>query len=530
VLFGAEANNQLKSGFDKMARLLAVTLGPTGGLVLSQPATGSQPAVLTDAATIARQLLALPNRAEDVGAMLLRNVVWRMHEKAGDGCATTAVLAQAILHQAHRYVAAGGNATSLRRGIDRAALAASAALQQMARPIQASDDLILVAQGVTGDLELSKVLGRVFARLGPEAYVTIEDYVAPYLHAHYYEGGRWSGRLASAYFITDTTKRRAMQPDCHVALFAGEVGDLDDLRPLLDIVMGSERHRLFLAAHEIKGAALTTLVANHQAGTLPAISVELRRVGTQRQADFDDLAALTGATVLSTETGRSLRHVRAVDLGTACQAEADADEVIIIGDGSHAHTVAEQAALLRGRMAPLEPDQEAWNEVRFRLARLSGQVAKLMIGAHTETERNVIRHKAEKALRALPIALREGVVAGGGVAYLDAIPAVRRVEASGDEAWGVEIVARALEEPFRRIVSNSGVASPSAMLAKAQWAGPGHGFDVESEQTTDMYEAGILDAVGVLRHALEIAVSGAVMALTTETIVLKKSPETSVEP
>lgn len=500
------------------------------GAILSSPATGSRPEMITDAATIARRMLALPHRAEDVGAMILRNLVWRMHLKAGDGCATAAVLAQAILRQAYRFRAAGANAMSLQKGINQATAVACHALWQMARPLTNPDDLVLLAQGVTNDLNLSRVLGEIFAHFGPDAYVIIEDYAAPYLERVYYPGGRWDGQLASPYLITEDTARRAIQHDCQVALYNGDISTLDELRPLLDRVAQTDRRRLLLVAREIRGPALSMLIANHQAGRLPVVAAGLRRPGERGQADFDDLATLTGATVLSPETGRPLASIRDVDLGSAARVEADAEELIVVGDGRNPETISAQVAALRSRLERLSPNDEAWDDLRFRLARLRGQIARLMIGAYTETERGVIRQKAEKALRTLPVALRQGIVPGGGVAYLDAIPAVQQIETEGDEARGIAIVAGALVEPFLRIARNAGVSSPAALLDEARRRGPGVGYDVQTETICDMYAAGVIDAAGVVVQALEVAVSGAMMALTTEAIVLKAHPETSYEP
>ncbi len=530
VLRSPEADTSLKRGFDTLARLLAVTLGPTQGIVLSDSVKDTKPELLSDAATIARRVLALPQRAEDVGAMLLRNLVWRMHLKAGDGSATAAVLAQSILDQAYRYKAAGANAMLLRRGLEQAALAAVEALRQMARPVEDEEDLIKVAETITAEPDLSLILGEMFDILGPEAYITIEDYVAPYLEREYQEGGRWGGRLTSPYLITEPTTRRAILTDCRVALFAGPVSEVSDLQPLLELVARTEARRLVLVAHEVKGVALTTLVANHQQKKIQAIAVELRRPASLRRTDFEDLAVLTGAQVISPEIGRSLSTITAADLGTARRAEADADGLVVVGDQQHSVAVRRQIETLRARIEPLPEDDEALDELRFRLARLSGHVATLKIGAFTKVGRETMRQKANKVLRALPLAWREGVVPGGGLAYLNCIPAVRQVQAEGEEAWGANILARALEEPFRRIVGNAGLASPEVALAEAQRRGTGFGYDAMKGQIVPMAEAGILDAAGVLRLALQTAVSGAALALTTETIILKRRPETSMEP
>ncbi|MCI0478130.1 MAG: hypothetical protein L0Y55_17955, partial [Anaerolineales bacterium] len=464
------ATDPLKRGFDKIANLLAVTLGPTQGVILSKHETRAAPEILSDAATVARRIIALPDRAEDVGAMLARNLVWRQHLRAGDGCATTAVLAQAILRHARAYIAAGGNAMMLRRGIERAGRAAVDALKTMARPAK-TEQLARVAETITGDPKLSALLAEIFTKLGPEAHVTVEDYLAPYLERQYYEGGRFVGRLVSPYFITDSATRRANIADCHIALYAGAVSSIDDIEPLLKIVAETSWQQVALIAKEISGTALMTLVLNHQQGKLKILAAELRENESKRANDFDDLAALTGATILSLEPGRPLAKIDPSDLGAAPRVEADADELIVVAGEGEPEAIKKQIALLRARMDTLAESDDEIKDLKFRLARLNGQIAKLMIGAHTEAERNVIHQQAEKAIRALPLALREGVVPGGGVAFLNCIPAVRAVDARGDEAFGVQVIARALEEPFKRIAQNAGLDAPALLIADAQQRG-----------------------------------------------------------
>ncbi len=436
------ATAPLKRGFDKIANLLAVTLGPTQGVILSTHQTHAAPEILSDAATVARRIIALPNRAEDVGAMLARNLVWRQQTRAGDGCATTAVLAQAILNHAQRYIAAGGNAMMLRRGIERATRAAVDALKTMARPAR-TEELARVAETITGDPKLSAMLAEIFTKLGSDAHVTVEDYLAPYLERQYYEGGRFAGRLVSPYFITDSATRRSIIADCHVVLYAGTVSSLDDIEPLLKIVAGTRWQQIALIAKEISGTALMTLVLNHQQNKFKILAAELREKESKRANDFEDLAVLTGATIFSPETGRPLSQIEPSDLGAAPRVEADADELIVVAGEGDPKAIKKQLALLRARMDTLAESDEEIKDLKFRLARLQGQIAKLMIGAPTEAERTLIHQQAEKAIRALPMALREGVVPGGGVAFLNCIPAVRAIEATDDEAFGVQIIARA---------------------------------------------------------------------------------------
>lgn len=532
VLTKPQAGQSLKHGFDQLAQLLAITLGPTQGVILSHKPETTTLELLNDAATIARRMMALPDRGEDVGAMLLRHLVWRMHTRVGDGCATTAVLAQALLEGATRAVVAGANPMLLRRGIERAAAAATAAIAAQAQPVTDEETLVRVAEAITAEPDLALILGEIFDLLGPEGHVEIQDFIAPYLEREYLEGGRWDGGLASPYLATDPRTRRAVLTDCAVALFDGELHTVDDLGALLEALLRLEQKQVALIAREIKGEALTTLVVNHQRELLKVAAVELRTPGAQALPDFEDLAALTGATLLGGMTGRGLRSLKTADLGTARRIEAATEELIIVGAPACSETLRAQIEQLRARRATLPPgEEETRAQLTARLGRLTGRNAVLKIGAYTKPERDLQRSKAEKALQALPLALQEGVVPGGGVAYLDCIPAVRALEvADEDEAWGQKVVARALEAPFRCIVRNAGRADDGALLIEAQRRGPGYGFEVLKGEIVEMVTAGVLDAAGVLRAALETAVSGAVMALTTEVTVLHKKPRQSMEP
>ncbi len=543
VLPAPEAGRRLKRGFDQLARVLAVTLGPAQGNVLSyQPASRDEIEMLSDAATIARRVLQFPDRGEDVGAMLLRNLVWRVHTRVGDGCAATAVLAQSLLDQAHRAVAAGANPMVLRRGIDAAAQAALSALAAQAQPVTTEDDLIRVAHAITGDPDLSLVLGEMFHILGPEAHIDIKDYLAPYIEREYLEGGRWQGQLASPYLITDAVRRRAvvksLQGDRQipVVLIAGTLTTLDDLRPILACLSQLNSRKLVVIAEKITGVARQALVANHRQEKLYVVAAELKRAGDKLTADFEDLATLTGATIIGNIAGPPLQHLRPAYFGSAQRVEATADDLIVVGDRRHHSAVRARIATLRAHLEALpaaggKDEDRAREELQFRLARLAGQIGTLKIGAFTKTERKVKHQHAEKALRALPSALRKGVVPGGGVGYLNCIPAVDSVDVASDEAaWGQRIVARALEAPFRQIVHNVGKTEPSMALYEVRRRGPDFGYDAIADQVVAMREAGILDAVGVLHTALATAVSGAMMALTTEVTVLKRRPRTSLEP
>jgi chaperonin GroEL len=530
VLFGETVTQAFQRGFDQLGELLALTLGPTQGHILNWREVGGVESLLSSA-DIARRIVALPDSAANVGAMLMRNLAWRVHRRAGDGVATTAVLAQAILHAAARYVQAGGDLVAIRRGLERATRVASADIAAQAQTISADEEtLSRVAMTITRAPHLSLILGEMFDVLGPLAHITVEDYVAPYLDRAYYDGGRWVARLESPYLHTDTVGRRAVQDDCHVLIFAGRLQTFEAVAPLLKLMDRVERRKLLLVAHEVSGPALNALVINHQRHALGAIAVVLQRRADLRAIDMDDLALLTGATRFDADLGQTLERVTPGDLGRARRAEATNSALVVSGGGGSLVARRERIEALRERLASLPDLDEEGAELRLRLARLAGGVGVLQIGAYSKVERDQLHQQAERAIQALRLATAEGVVPGGGVAYLQAIPAVQQLarELDGDEAYGATILTLALEAPFCRIVHNRGTVDPPMALAELRREGTGGVYDVVAERIVPATD--LPDPAGVLRIALETAVSGAVLALSTSVLVLRRKPEYSSEP
>ncbi|HEX9439893.1 MAG TPA: TCP-1/cpn60 chaperonin family protein [Roseiflexaceae bacterium] len=534
VLLGLAARESLMRGFDTLARLLAITLGPAQRTILATSYQRAMPEALGEAATIARRFVAPPDSAENIGAMLLRNLVWRQHERCGDGCASAAVLAQSLLAAADRYQAAGFDLVALRRGIDRAVAVATAALRRAARAVDGEDDIERVALAMCGDPQMSPLLAELFVLLGADASIVVESYTAPYLEREYLEGGRWKARLASPYLAGQSANRmllgapRAVLHDCSVALFAGTVQSLEELRLLLEQVAQSDRRRLLLVAQNFGEPALTTLVINHQRGLAQIAAVELREAGERRRRDFEDLAALTGARLLAADRGDRLRDVASESLGRVRRAEATDRDLAIYGTRNSGHVRARVAAL-RTHLA-VAADEAEQSELRARLGRMANGTAILKIGAASTPERELLGARAEQCVRALPLALRDGVVAGGGSAYLFAADALGGLEASGAERLGVEAVRRALEAPLRQIVANAGKRDPAQVLAELRRRGSDWVYDGVADAIVRVDECGMLDAADVLCEALQAAASGAVTALTTEALVLKRAPETSFAP
>lgn len=533
VLLPPQAPARLRHGFETLAELLALTLGPTAGHIVSATPDKPKPELLEDAATIARRFLALPDRGEDVGAMILRNLVWRVHERVGDGAATTAVLAQAMLSRAARAVNAGANPINVQRGLRRGAKAAVEALRRQARPVRGLADLVAVAQSATGHEALSARLGEMYARLGPRAHILIEKYVAPYLECEYLPGGRWSARLASPYLVTEVATQSARLGRCRVALFHGNLTAIEDVLPVLELAAQAEPAHLLLVANQISGEALNTLVITHRRGGIRIVAAALRRFGEKQRADFADLATFTGARLFTAAAGESLRAITTQDMGFAAEAEAGVETLLIKAGDATERAIRAEIRSLEQRLRALpfgEPEQA---ELQMRIGRLAGSAGILKIGAYTQAERDLLYRKSEQAIRALAAALEEGVLPGGGAAYARVTPiveALRQSTEDEEEKLGLAAVAFALEAPLRRILANARASEPGPVLAALRQNGRLAAFDVLRGTLVSARSAAFLDSAKVLRVALETAASGALLALSTEAIVLKRRPKVSYRP
>ncbi len=525
----------LKAGFDQMARLLAATLGPTQGVIFHSEALKPAPEPLTDAATIARRVTALPNRAQDVGAMLLRSLAWRVHQRVGDGCATTAVLAQAILEQGHRFVAAGANPARVQAGIQKAALRAVELLQQMSRPVTEQNDLNAISLTATGEPELSLALGEMFHRLGRLAHVDIEEYMASYLGKEYIDGGLWKAKSISMRLVSEPMTGKSAVADCNVVLFNGNLTQAEDVLPLLRLLSQAERKNLLLAAQKIEGQAANALVAtcvqNRERLGLQFVLVNLARAGENALRDLQDLACLTGAKLFDPQAGETLQSIQPADMGYARRAETVEERLIVSqGEGDPAQALS-RIADLQAYLDHIPFDDKGRGEVEMRIGRLAGRMGILKIGAGTHNERDVLRQKAEKGLRAVRAAQQAGLLPGGGTAYLHCSAMLESMEcADGEERMGVLAVSRALRRPFEQLLHNAGVEHPARLAHEITQSPPGLVFDVEEKELCLAAEIGLFDPARVLNIALETASSGAQMALSTEVIVLKKNPRISYEP
>lgn len=522
----------LKQGFDTLADLLAITFGPTQGVIVNDSKNHKEMQLLHDAATAARRLIQLPDRREDVGAMLLRHLVWKVHEQVGDGSAMTAVLAQALLHEGTKMVAAGANAALVINGMRRGVATAVAALEEMAQPATSQEDLAAVAQAATGEPELSWVIGEMVYLLGAQAFITVENYVAPYLERVYLEGGHWGGKLVSPYLMTSQTLQRAIQPDCWVVLYDGHLKDGEAAQAMLDLAAQQEVPNLLFVAHEMSSEVVNLLVGVHQhpQNKVKVVAVALKIGGQTGQVALNDLALLTGATLLGEMQGRPLRTVTQADMGKAKRVEADKDGLYVVQGSGDKRAIREEIVALQAQLEGMEADDEEREGVQKRLARFTGSAGILKIGALTKAERQVLHQKAEQGLKVALATLAEGVLPGGGIAL---VRAAEKIVVNGavheDERMGLMAVKKALSAPFYRIFANAKIPGAAVALQDTLAAGETYVYDVVRERIEPAREAGIMDALKVTRRVLETAASGAEMALSVDVTILKKRPVANVD-
>lgn len=532
VIEHPDAAAHLKRGFDQMARLMAITLGPTQGAILNYSTTKNRPEVLSDSATAARRVVAIPDRREDVGAMLLRQLIWRLQQRVGDGGATAAVLARAILHEATRMVTAGASMALVQSGIEKAVDCALSALRETAKPATNQEDLAAVAQAVTGHPEMSWIIGEMYDLLGPQAYITVENYVAPYLERVYFEGGRWGGKLISPYMVTAPATQKGIQKDCLVALYHGHLKTNEEVKPLLLLLGEQSPPHLLLVASEISGDALNLLVGAHSHPKSKAniVAVSLPAGGTTGLRNLQDLALLTGANVLSESMGQRLESVTLADLGKAKRVEADKEQLLVIRGGGESRAIREAIISLQTQLDEMESDDEDREMLQERLARLSGSAGILKVGTYTQAERSLLRQKAEQGLKSVAAAMEEGTVPGAGLAYVQAAQSIDPdVATSPDERFGMIAVKNALSAPFFQIMENAKISAPALILQDVLEAGPDYVYDVIRGEIRLAKEAAIVDAAKVNRVALEMAASGAKMALSVDVTILRKRPVTNVD-
>jgi chaperonin GroEL len=524
--FNTEARQSLKEGVDTLASAVKTTLGPKGRNVALDKKWGA-PTVTHDGVTVAKEI-ELDNHFANMGAQLLKEAATKTNDVAGDGTTTAIVLAQAIVHEGMRNVAAGANAMLLKQGIDRGAAALVQKLQEQATPVKGKEEIAQVAAISAADPEIGNLIAEVMEKVGKDGVITVEESKGLEFETEYTEGMQIDRGYLSPYLVTNPERMEAELDNPFILITDKKISAIKDILPVLEQV-AQQGKPLVIIAEDVDGEALATLVVNKLRGTLNVLAVKAPGFGDRRKEMLRDIAAVTGAQVVSEEIGRTLDSVTVADLGSARRVLSTKDDTTFIEGAGNADAIKGRIDQIRTQIENTTSDFDR-EKLQERLAKLAGGVAVIKIGAATETELKEKKHRVEDALSATRAAVEEGIVPGGGVALINAVSSLDAVQAEGDVQTGVNILRRALEEPLRGIVSNAGMDGGVAMemvrRAQKEQKNPNVGYDVIGEHYVDMLQAGIIDPVKVTRSAVENAASIAGMILTTEALISDK-PEAS---
>lgn len=521
LLFGEDARRSLEKGVDTLADAVKVTLGPKGRNVVLERKFGS-PTITNDGVTIARDI-DLEDPWENLGCQLVKEVATKTNDVAGDGTTTATLLAQAMIKEGLKNVAAGANPMIMKRGIEKAVSAAIEELKKISRPVETKKAIAQVASISASDPEIGELISDAMEKVGRDGVITVEESQSVGTTLEVVEGMNFDRGYISHYFVTDTDKMEAILNDPYILITDKKIAAVSEILPVLEKVVQTGKP-LAIIAEEVEGEALPTLVLNKLRGTFQCVAVKAPAFGDRRKAMLQDIAILTDGELISDDLGVKLENVTLDMLGRARQIKVRKEETIIVDGAGSEQAIKDRINSIKKQLEETtsEYDKEKLQE---RLAKLAGGVAVIQVGAATETELKEKKHRIEDALAATKAAVEEGIVAGGGTALLNIIPAVEAVKAEGDELTGVNLVKKALEEPLKQIANNAGKEG-SVVVEKVKSANqPGLGFNVLTEQYEDMIEAGIIDPVKVTRSALQNAASIAAMLLTTETLITEVPKE-----
>ncbi len=522
--FAAETRRSLQRGVDTLADTVKVTLGPRGRNVVIDKKFGP-PTITNDGVTIAREV-DLADPYENLGAQLVKNVATKTNDVAGDGTTTATVLAQALVHEGLRNVAAGANPAELKRGVDAAVEAVVADLSARATPVRTEEDIAHVAAISGQDPRIGVLIGEAMTRVGKDGAITVEESSTLATELEFTEGMQFDKGYVSPYFATDAEAMETVYEDVLILLTTQKIGAVADLLPLLEKVMQAGKP-LLVVAEDVEGEALSTLVVNAIRKTFPAVAVKAPFFGDRRTAFLEDLAIVTGGRVVAPEVGLKLDQIGLDVLGSARRVTVTKDDTTIVDGGGSQTAIADRMAQLRREIEDTDSDWDR-EKLQERLAKLAGGVGVIRVGAATEVELKERKHRIEDAISATRAAVEEGVIPGGGATLLRAAAVLDGdLGRTGDEATGVRVVRRALAEPLRWIAANAG-REGSVVVAKVLELEAGHGYDAEADEYGDLAARGIVDPVKVTKSALQNAASIAGMVLTTESAVVDK-PEVSDE-
>jgi chaperonin GroEL len=513
----------MKRGMDALADAVKTTLGPKGRNVALDRKYGA-PTVTHDGVTVAKDI-ELDDPFENMGAQLLKEAATKTEDVAGDGTTTATVLAQAIVTEGLKNVASGANPMQMKLGIDKAAKAVSDAIKAAATPVKGRDEIAQVATVSAADKEIGNLIADVMDKVGKDGVITVEESKTMQFETEYVEGMQFDRGYTSAYFVTDTTRMEAALDDPYILITDKKISAIPDLLPTLEKILTSGKKDILILAEDVDGEALSTLVVNKLRGVLNVIAVKAPGFGDRRKEMLRDIAILTGGTVISEELGRKLDSVVVEDLGRARRVIANKDNTTLIEGRGNEADIAARIKQIKAQIEDTTSDYDK-EKLQERMAKLSGGVAIIKVGAGTETELKEKKHRVEDALSATRSAVEEGIVPGGGVALINAQAALDGLMLDGDAALGVGIVRRALEEPMRQLAENAGmngqVVLENVRRSQADSKSTTVGFNVMTEEYTDLVVAGIVDPAKVTRSAVENAASIGGMVLTTEVMITDK--------
>ena len=517
IIFGEEARRSLERGINALADTVKITLGPKGRNVVLDKKFGA-PLITNDGVTIAKEI-ELEDPYENMGAQLVKEVATKTNDVAGDGTTTATLLAQAMIREGLRNLAAGANPMILRSGIEAATAAAVEGLKEMSVPVNDNQAIENVAANSAADATIGKLVAEAMDKVGKDGVITVEESKTMQTSLSLVEGMQFDRGYVSAYMATDMDKMEAVLDNPYILITDKKISNIQEILPLLEQVVQAGR-KLLIIAEDVEGEAMATLVVNKLRGTFTCVAVKAPGFGDRRKAMLQDIAILTGGQVISEELGYELKSATMDMLGTARQVKVDKDNTVIVEGAGNPQEIAARVASIRTQIADCTSDYDR-EKLQERLAKLAGGVAVIQVGAATEIEMKERKLRIEDALAATRAAVEEGIVPGGGTALLSVIANVQAIlpKYNGDAKTGVQIVLRALEEPVRQIAANAGVEG-SVIVDKIKRAKkPGYGYDALNDRYVDMPEAGIIDPTKVTRSALQNAASVAATVLTTESLV-----------
>ena len=515
--YGEDARRALESGLNQLADTVKITLGPKGRNVVLDKKFGA-PLITNDGVTIAKEI-ELEDAFENMGAQLVKEVATKTNDVAGDGTTTATLLAQAIVREGTRNVAAGANPMVLRRGIEKAVDEAVAGLKDLSKPVGSKQAIEQVAAISAGDEKVGTLISDAMEKVGNDGVITIEESKTMKTELNLVEGMQFDRGYCSAYMATDTDKMEAVLDSPYILITDKKISNIQEILPVLEPI-AQQGKKLLIIAEDVEGEALATLVINKMRGTFTCVAVKAPGFGDRRKAMLQDIAILTGGQVISEELGFDLKETTVEQLGTAKQVKVDKDNTIIVEGGGKADEIQARIKSIKAQIAETTSDYDK-EKLQERLAKLAGGVAVIAVGAATEVEMKDFKLRIEDALAATRAAVEEGIVPGGGVALMNVSDRVKKLEGavSGDERTGVQIILRALEEPIRQIAKNAGVDGSVVVENIKRRKKIGYGYDAAKDEYGMMEDKGIIDPTKVTRSALQNAASIAAMVLTTESIV-----------